>query len=78
MAVCVLCQQPYEDVHFISLRMQMPGSVKILETVSGADRGNKIASLSKRTALAMAVCILCLQAPAISAVARRFLVPKRS
>ena len=34
--------------------MQIPGSEKILETVSGADRGNKIASLFKKTGLTKA------------------------
>lgn len=34
--------------------MQIPGSEKILETVSGADRGNKIANLLKKTGLTKA------------------------
>ena len=46
--------------------MQIPGFKKILETVSGADRGNKIASLFKKTVVAMAVCAFLLQAPEAS------------
>ncbi len=34
--------------------LQIPGSEKILETVSGADRGNKLASLLKKTGLTKA------------------------
>lgn len=34
--------------------MQIPGSEKILETVSGADRGNKLANLLKKTGLTKA------------------------
>ncbi len=34
--------------------LQIPGSEKILETVSGADRGNKLANLLKKTGLTKA------------------------
>jgi len=34
--------------------LQIPGSEKILETVSGADRGNKFANLLKKTGLTKA------------------------
>ena len=34
--------------------LQIPGSEKILETVSGADRGNKFANILKKTGLTKA------------------------
>ena len=37
-----------------SCLLQIPGSEKILETVSGADRGNKFANILKKTGLTKA------------------------